>query len=440
MLAVGDGGTEHPVGPAPDELPGERVQGVGATVAAPGRPGGVAAAAGAGGEIDETVDDARRAVDRGGGLEAPKPVPGRRVERHELTVVRADVDPLPPDRSRRVDVVAGALGPQQPSARSAEGVQGAVGIPDEHAAVRDGRRRVEELAAPEACQCLRAPAQPPSAGVDRVDAAAVRAEVDLSVREGRRAVDLGIRGERPAGLAGVDVDRVELVIPRADVKRLPDHQRRGLEHSRPVAPDDLSGASRHRHHQSGLVPREPVAGQRLHPRVVDDAVGDRRRGGGAVVEPPLPDHLAGAVVDGEEPPALLGEVQAAVSDRGRKLEHVARLERPAQPERRAELEVLGRVRALHPQAVRRPREAEDDAARPRRLGCLCLLRRHELLRGRAALVLDRRLLVEPHAGQEAGDRGGERDAGDGEDPVPVHGLRTTTTAASRRPETSTTSG
>ena len=225
MLAVGDGGTEDSVGPAPDELPGEGVQGVGAAVAAPGRPGGVAATAGAGGEVDETVDDARRAVDRGRGLEAPQPVPGRRVERHELTVVRADVDPLPPDRGRRVDVVAGALGPQQPAARGTEGVERAVRVPDEHAAVRDRRRGVEELAAPEAGERLSAPAKASRAGVQRVDAAAVRSEVDLSVRERRRAVDLGVGGERPAGLAGVDVDRVELVVPRSDVERLAHDER-----------------------------------------------------------------------------------------------------------------------------------------------------------------------------------------------------------------------
>jgi len=438
VLAVGDGGTEDAVGPAPDKLPGERVQGVGAAVAAPGRPGSVSAAARASGEVDQPVDHARRAVDRRRRLEAPQPVPGRRVERHELTVVRADVDPLPPDRSRRVDVVAGALRPQQPSARGAEGVESAVRVPDEHAAVRDRRRRVEELAATEARKCLRAPAQPPSAGIHGVEAAAVGPEIDLPVCERRRAVDLGVCSERPPSLAGVDVDRMELVVPRADVERLPNHQRRGLEHARPVAPDDLPCACRHGDHHPWLAAGEAVARERLHPRVVDDAVRDRRRGGRAVVEAPLPDDLARSVVERVEAPALLRDVKAAVRDRGRELQHVARLERPAQPERRAELEVLRGVRPLNAEAVRRPGEAEDDASRPRRLGGLRLLRRHELLCRRAALVLDRRLLVEPDAGQEAGDGGGDRDAGDREDPVAVHGLRTTTSAASRRPETSTT--
>ncbi len=439
MLAVRDRRTEHAVGPAPDEPSRPRVEGVGPAVPASRGARGVAAAARARGEIDEPVDDARRAVDRGRALEAPDPVSGSRVERHEEPVVGSDEDAPPPDRGRGVDVIAGALSPQQPSAGGAEGIQGAVGVPDEDPAVRDRRRGVEELAAPEACECLRAPAQPSSAGVQRIEAAAVGAEVDLSVRERRRAIDLGVRGERPAGLAGVDVDRVELAIPRSDVEGLSDDEGRRLEDAGPVAPDDLPGPSRHRHDLPGLIPWVAVAGQRLHPRVVDDAVGDSRRRSRAVAELPLPDHLAGAVVDGEEPPALLREVEAAVRDRGRKLEHVARLERPAQPERRAELEVLGGVRALHAQAVRRPRETEDDAARPRRLGRLRLLRRHELHRRRAPLVFDRRLLVEPDAGEEAGDRGGERNACDGEDPVPVHGLRTTTSAASRRPETSTTS-
>ena len=379
-------------------------------------------------------------MDRGRRLEAPQPVSGRRVEGHELAVVGADVDALAPDRGGGIDVVPGPLRPQQPPARGAEGVERAVRVSDENPAVSDRRRRIEELAAAEAGERLGAPDLPAGPRVERVEAAAVGAEVDLPVGERRRAVDLVVGGERPAGLPGVDVDRVEPVIPRPDVEGLADDERRGLEHARPVAPDDLPGPGRHRHDLSGLVSGVPVAGQRLHPRVVDDAVGDGGRGGRAVVELPLPDHLAGAVVKGVEAPALLRDVQAAVRDRRWELEHMTCLERPAQPERRAELEVLGRVRPLNAEAVRRPGQAEDDATRTRRLGSLRLLRRHEFDRGRAALVLDRRLLMEPDAGQEAWDRRGERDAGDGEDPVAVHGLRTTTIAVSRRPATSTTSG
>ena len=379
-------------------------------------------------------------MDRRRRLEAPDPVAGSRVERHEHAVIGADVDAAPPDRGRRVDVVAGALGPQQPSARGAEGVERAVRVPDEHTAVRNRGRGVEELAAPEAGERLRAPAQASSPCVHRVHAAAVGTEVDLPVGERRRAVDLGVGGERPPGLAGVDVDRVELVVPRPDVERLADDERGRLEHAGPVPPDDLPRAGRHGDDHPGLAPREAVARQRLHPRVVDDAVRDSRRGRGAVVEPPLPDDLPRPVVEGVETPALLRDVEAAVGDRGRELEHVAGPERPAKPEGRPETEILRGMRPLDAETVRGPRQAEDDAPRPWRLGGFSLLRRHELLGGGAPLVLDRRFPVKPHAGEEAGHGRSERDAGDREDPVAVHGLRTTTRAASRLPETSTTSG
>jgi hypothetical protein len=48
--------------------------------------------------------------------------------------------------------------------------------------------------------------------------------------------------------------------------------------------------------------------------------------------------------------------------------------------------------------------------------------------------------VQPDAGEEARDDGRDGDAGEREGTVPGHGLRTTTSAVSRRPETSTTSG
>ena len=70
-----------------------------------------------------------------------------------------------------------------------------------------------------------------------------------------------------------------------------------------------------------------------------------------MVELPLPDHLARPVVERVELPALLRDVQTAVRDRRRELEHVARLERPAQPEGRPEPEVGRGVRPLDAEAV-----------------------------------------------------------------------------------------
>ena len=379
-------------------------------------------------------------MDRRGRLEAPEPIAGGGVERHELAVVRADVDALSPDGGRRVDVVPRPLRPQCPAAGGAERVERPVRVPDEYPAVRDRRRRVEELAPAEPRERACPPAQPPRPGVERVEAAAVGPEIDLSVRKRRRAVDLGVGGERPARLAGVDVDRVELMVPGARVERLADDERRRLEDAGAVPPDDLPGAGSHRHDHPRLAARESVARERLHPRVVDDAVGHRRRGGRAVVEAALPDDLPGAVVEGIEAASLVRQVEAAVRDRGRKLEDVARLERPAEAERRAQPEVGGGVRPLDAETVRRPREAEHDAAGTRRLRRLRRLRGHELLGRGAALVLDRPLLVEVDAREEPRDDGGDGDAGEGEEAVAVHGLRTTTVAESRRSNTSTTSG
>jgi len=114
-----------------------------------------------------------------------------------------------------------------------------------------------------------------------------------------------------------------------------------------------------------------------------------------VVEPAVPDDLSGAVVDGVEPSPLLREVQPSVCDRGRELEHVLRLEHPAEAKGRLQFEVCRRVGALNLEAVRRPREAQDDP--PRTLLLRRLLRRHELLGGGALDVFDRGLVVEPEA-------------------------------------------
>ena len=439
MLAVGDGRAEDPVGPAPDELAGEGVQRVGAAVAGPRRARCVATAARTGGEVDEPVDDARCPVDGGRGLEPPEPVAGSGVEGHELSVVGADVHALAPDGRPRVDVVPGPLRPQQPAAGRAERVERPVRVPDEDPAVRDRRRGVEELPAAEAGERLCPPLDPACPSVERVEAASVGSEVDLSVRERRRAVDLCVGGEPPAGLARVDVDRVELVVPRPCVERLADDERRRLEDAGPVPPDDLPRPGSHGDDHPRLASRVPVARQRLHPGVVDDAVRHRRRGGRTVVEAALPDDLPGPVVEGVEAASLVRDVEPAVRDRRRELEDMAGLERPPEAERRAQLEVGRGVCALDAQAVRGPREPQDDAPRPRSLRRLRLLGRDELLGRRAALVVDRAFLVEVDAGKESGDDRRDGDPGKGEESVPVHGLRTTTVAESRRSNTSTTS-
>ena len=379
MLAVGDGRAEDPVRPVPDLLPGERVERVGAPFALLGVSGGDAPARRTSREVDEPVDHARCAVDGRRCGEAPEPVAGGGIEGHEVPVVGADVDASAPDRSGGVDVRARTLRPQQPPAGGAEGVERPVGIANEDPPVGDRRGRVEVFAASEAGERRRAPPLAAGARIERIEAAGIGPEVDPSAAVGGRAVDLAISGERPTRLAAVDVDRVQLVIPGAGIERPADHERRGFEGTAASErPDELPGPRRHRGDDPRLAAGVAVAGQRLHPGVVDDAVGDRRRGGGAVVETALPDDLPRAVVDGIEVPPLLGQVEPAVRDRRRELEHVACLEDPPEAERRLEFEVGCGVRALHLQAVGRPGQPQDDLPRP--LLLRRLLRRHELLR------------------------------------------------------------
>jgi hypothetical protein len=395
VLAVGDGRAEDAVRPVPDLLPGECVEPVGAPVPLFCVPGGDAPAPRAGGEVDDAVDHTRGAVHRRGGGEAPEAVARCGVEGHEVPVVRSDVDPPLPDGGRGVDVGACVLRPQEPAARGSEGVERPVRVPDEDPPVRDRRCGVEVLTAAEARPGFGLPPDPAGARVQRVEASGVGPEVDLSGAVRRRAVDLTVRRERPARLARVDVDRVHLVVPGARVERLADHEWRGLEGAAPERPDQLARPGRHRRDHPGLAPRVTVARQGLHPGVVDDAVRDRRGRRRAVVEPALPDDLAGAMVDRKEAPALVGDVEPPVGDRRRELEHVVRLERPAQTERRLEMEVGRGMRPLHLQAVGRPGQAQDDPARTLLLGCL--QRRHELDRRRPALGLDRVLPVKPKA-------------------------------------------
>src|SRR4051812_27711232 len=96
VLAVGHGGTEDAVRPVPHLLPGQGVEGIRSTLSLLRVAGGDAAAPRAGREVDQAVDYARRAVDRGRGGEAPEAVAGAGVECHEEAVVGPDVDtPLP---------------------------------------------------------------------------------------------------------------------------------------------------------------------------------------------------------------------------------------------------------------------------------------------------------------------------------------------------------
>src|SRR4051794_35928497 len=151
---IGDDAGVLPVPERPENAPVTRIERVGELVE--------------GREVDDAVQDGRRAGDVALRLEAPLDVAGRGIERVEAVAVGADVDGLPRDRRRPVDVAAGALRPAQLSARGAVGVDLAVRGADVDTSVRDRRRRVELAAAPESVLRAGPPDHLPGARADRV--------------------------------------------------------------------------------------------------------------------------------------------------------------------------------------------------------------------------------------------------------------------------------
>ena len=90
----------------------------------------------------------------------------------------------------------------------------------------------------------------------------------------------------------------------------------------------------------------------------------------------MPKRLARLLVQRIEDPVVRVDVEPAVGDRGRKLEQLARVERPDRPVRRQQLDPLGRAGMGRVETPQRP----DDALR--------LRRRHRPLRRRGRRELD----------------------------------------------------
>ena len=325
-------------------------------------------------------------------LEAPLDVAGGGVERVEAAAVGADVDGLPPDRGRRVDVAARALRPAQLPARGAEGVDLPVGRADVDAPVRDRRRRVELAAAAEPVLRARPPDHLARAGADRVEIAVVGADEEPVARLRDRALDPALALERPAHAARPLVERVDAAAPVADVDAPVGEERRRLGRADPRPPADLPEAGRERDHLA-LEParlRLAVAGRAVHERLVDGVLADRRRGGDAAADRLLPRPLAGLRVDGEHDARVVREVEAPVADRRRELEQLPRAERPDAAERRLQL-VRADAVALGVVAEERPGDAERLLGGRRRRRLL-LLGRDELL-GRGAAHVGRLLAL-----------------------------------------------
>src|SRR5262245_54079304 len=184
------------------------------------------------GVVDDPVHDDRRSGHTAVDVAVPAYVAGRRIESDAVAVPGTDVHLAPPDRRCGIDVRAHAPRPEQATAPGPEGVDRAVGVPDEDAPIRDRRRRVEVLATAEACERAAVPALATCPRVERVDGSAARRDVNQSVFVCGRGDDLVVRGERPAEPGAprpAQAERVEPVIPGAEVQGAADDERARLD-------------------------------------------------------------------------------------------------------------------------------------------------------------------------------------------------------------------
>ena len=213
-------------------------------------------------------------------VEHPTAGAGCGVDSVEPAVVRSDVHCLVPECRSRVDVRSGVGRPEQVPGGGTEGIHVAVRVPGKDAAVPNRHRRVEVLAATEPRVRLRTPYELSGPCLDRVDASAVCAEVHAAAPVCGRTLDFVIRLEPPAQARTrpSDVECVQVVVPRAEVERVPDHERRRLDGAgTAVPPQQLAVARAKSHHLPRLRPRVPLAWVRLHQRDVEAAARSRRR-------------------------------------------------------------------------------------------------------------------------------------------------------------------
>jgi hypothetical protein len=229
-------------------------------------------------EVDEAVEDSRRAHDPTGRMEAPAEVAGARVDCREVPVPGPDVHHVPPDRGRRVDVGPRLTGPEQVPGRRPERVDGPVCVADEDASVGNGGGGVEVLTPAEPGERLRVPALTPGARAEGKDAAAVRPDVDGPVRVGRRADDLVVDLVAPdqAMPLPAHVERIDPAVPCSEVENASDEQRRRLDRAGPEAPFDAAGLRVERDDAPAGARRVLHAGPVVHQREVDRSARDRR--------------------------------------------------------------------------------------------------------------------------------------------------------------------
>ena len=320
----------------------------------------------------EPADDDRAAGDPALGAPAPADAPGARVQGVEPAVVGPDVDSRSParhvrDRGRGIHVVAGALAPGETARVLVVRVDVAVGVADVDPPVGDSRRRVER-AAPEPewpRPRLGSPDTLPVAGPDRVDAAAVVAEVEpaAALVEGQAALHGAAGPVPPEDRAVVSVQGIDGAVLRPEVQLAAVHERRRLgATAQAPRPPGVAVVGRDRHHAASLRALEALEDGDEH------GVVRVRRGRGrqeADLAPPVqPPRLATECVQAA---VVAQEVDRVASEDRRELEEHRPAKRPALVIRRTEVLVRRQVaRARLPEAEDGPGEASLAAGGGRR--------------------------------------------------------------------------
>ena len=176
--------------------------------------------AGEGADVDPAVVEQGRGRDAAGGVEAPLFLAVVDIEGVDVVVEGAEVDDAVRRDGRRPDPVARWEAPPEPTVLGVERVEVAVGGADHHRAVRDGgaadeRRDIANLPVP----------QPAAVLGEGVHDAVVAAEVYLSVRYGRLAIDgptvlLADEVEVPYLCAALQLDGPEVAVHGAHIEGL----------------------------------------------------------------------------------------------------------------------------------------------------------------------------------------------------------------------------
>ncbi len=254
----------------------------------------------------------------------------------------------------------------------------------------------------------------------------VGARVDGSTCEGEPSLHLVTSGECPAWPVGPSIQRIDPVIPGAEVDRPAHQKRRGLDHPGAKPPELFPVLGIERDEQPDGVPISVIARCGAHQGHVDNMVPERRRGGYAAAVLAAPGDAPRVSVNSQDAAVVGSDVEASVADHGRELDEArVREDGPEPPERRSQSQDRFVVRPLRIEAVGGPR---DIVSRRRAAGGRTgRLGRDKLDRRRSAHVMRLSLLDEDVPTEHGA--GSHQATGNEQDPASPHGE----TLASLRP-------